>query len=81
MHNIDDDNILRIKGSEISVFRTAEDHFRIPLVNENESVAYVKNVVVDGIYSFVGLCIEGIGEEIGCVLDMESGILYELVTA
>lgn len=81
MLDINSDDFLPIKGSEIAAFRTVENHFRVPLANQNESTAYVKNVVVDDAYSFVGLCIEGIGEEVGCILDMESGILYELTSA
>ena len=79
MSNISDDSTLHISATEIKSFSTVENHFRLPLVSDKESSASVRNVVIDNDYSFKGLCIEGLAYEVGSILDMQTGIVYELV--
>ena len=81
MSNSVDDNTLHIRATEIGSFRTVETHFRVPLVSDKESSASVRNVVIDNDYSFKGLCIEGLAYEVGSILDMQTGIVYDLVNS
>ncbi len=75
-----DDNILRINANEIVGFRTSEIDFRVPMLSNNESAASVRTVIVDHEYEFKGLCIEGVNMTVEVILDLSSGIEYEVIT-
>jgi hypothetical protein len=75
-----DDNILRINANEIVGFRTSEIDFRVPMLSNNESTASVRTVLIDHDYEFKGLCIEGTNMTVEVILDLSSGIEYEVIT-
>ena len=80
MHDSNLDETLHLKGSEIHAFRTNESYFKIPYISESETTASIRKVDIDGRYTFTGLCIEGIDQGVGCVLDLSNGVLFELTS-
>lgn len=71
---------LQLKGSEIHAFRTNEHYFKIPYSSKGETTASVREVCIDGRYTFTGLCVEDLTQTVGCVLDLSNGIVFELVS-
>ena len=70
---------LQLKGSEIHAFRTNEHYFKFPYINDNETTASIREVCIDGRYTFTGLCAEDLNQNVGCVLDLSNGVLLELI--
>jgi len=71
---------LHISGSDIHAFRMNEHYFKLPYISETETAGSIREVEIDGRYTFTGLCIEDLNQNVGCILDLSNGILLELTS-
>ena len=72
---------LRINASDIHAFRANEHYFKLPYISDNETTGSIREVEIDGRYTFTGLCIEDLNQNVGCILDLSNGILLELTNS